>query len=170
MGEMGVRRHDRTQTLRARAAARSLTGTMTSIGAALLLLGLVALTTATGLVLRARAGRVRRARGADLLTPAEVGAAAFGDRATLVQFSTAFCAQCPGTARVLGGIAAEHPGVEHVDVDLGARPELADRFGVLQTPTTLLLDAHGTVRGRIGGPARPAEVRGAIDRILTEAS
>ena len=71
MGETGVRRHDRTQTLRARAAARSLTGTMTSIGAALLLLGLVALTTATGLVLRARAGRVRRARGADLLTPAQ---------------------------------------------------------------------------------------------------
>ncbi|WP_348788161.1 thioredoxin family protein [Leifsonia sp. NPDC080035] len=141
---------------------------MTAIGALLLLLGLVALTAATGVVLRATAGRVRRARRAERLAPSEVGASAFGDRATFLQFSTAYCAQCPGTARVLSGIAAEHPGVEHLDVDLAARPELATRFGVLQTPTTLLLDAHGTVRGRIGGPARPADVRGAIDRILTE--
>ncbi|GAA4146027.1 thioredoxin family protein [Leifsonia shinshuensis] len=135
--------------------------------ALLVVLGLVALATAAGLVWRARTGRVRAAR-ADLVTASDVGAAGLGSRATLVQFSTAFCAQCPGTARVLAGVARERDGVEHLDVDLTVRPELARRFGVLQTPTTLLLDARGAVRGRIAGAARPDDVRSALDRILTE--
>lgn len=135
--------------------------------ALLVVLGLVALATAAGLVWRARTGRVRAAR-ADLVTASDVGAAGLGSRATLVQFSTAFCAQCPGTARVLDAVARERDGVEHLDVDLTVRPELARRFGVLQTPTTLLLDARGAVRGRIAGAARPGDVRSALDRILTE--
>ncbi|WP_258046065.1 thioredoxin family protein [Leifsonia shinshuensis] len=141
--------------------------TMSVPAALLVLLALVAVATAAGVVWRARAGRVRHAR-ADRVTAHEVGAAVLGARATLVQFSTAFCAQCPSTARVLHGVAGEHDGVEHLDVDLTERPELARRFGVLQTPTTLLLDARGTVRGRIAGAARPGDVRTALDRILTE--
>lgn len=150
-----------------RRGARIVTLTMSAPSALLVLLGLVAVATAAGLLWRARTGRVRSTR-ADRVTAAEVGAAGLGSRATLVQFSTAFCAQCPSTARVLHGVAGEHDGVEHLDVDLTVRPELARRFGVLQTPTTLLLDARGTVRGRIAGAARPGDVRTALDRILTE--
>jgi thiol-disulfide isomerase/thioredoxin len=106
--------------------------------------------------------------GDDRVSAPEVGAPGLGARATLVQFSTAFCAQCPSTARVLGGVAAEHTGVDHVDVDLAERPDLARRFGVMQTPTTLLLDSRGRIRGRISGPARPGDVRTALDLILTE--
>ena len=43
--------------------------------------------------------------------------------------------------------------MRHVDVDLTDRPDIADRFHVLQTPTTLILDARGVVRARIGGRA-----------------
>ena len=140
---------------------------MSAASALLVLLALVAVATAAGVVWRTRTGRVRVTR-ADRVTASEVGAAGLGPRATLVQFSTAFCAQCPATARVLDGIAAAHDGVDHLDVDLTVRPELARRFDVLQTPTTLLLDGHGRVRGRISGAARPADVRTALDRILTE--
>ena len=141
---------------------------MTAPAAALTVLALVALATVLGLVWRARTGRVRATDGDAHLAAADVGATELGARATLVQFSTAFCAQCPATARVLDGIAAAHDGVDHLDVDLTVRPELARRFDVLQTPTTLLLDGHGRVRGRISGAARPADVRTALDRILTE--
>jgi thiol-disulfide isomerase/thioredoxin len=129
-------------------------------GAALIALVLVA--TGFGLLHRARAGRVRNGSG-ETLTPADVGASApFGARATLVQFSTPTCAQCPGTARLLRGIAEEHPGVVHLEVDLTQHPEVADRFGVLQTPTTLLVDDRRRVHARIGGPPR----RDALDREL----
>lgn len=141
---------------------------MTAPAALLTVLALVALATVLGLAWRSRTGRVRATGGDARLSAADVGAAQLGPRATLVQFSTAFCAQCPATARVLDGIAADIDGVDHLDVDLTVRPELARRFDVLQTPTTLLLDGSGRIRGRISGAARPADVRSTLDRILTE--
>jgi len=131
-----------------------------------ILLALVAAATAAGLVWRATTGRARTTRSGQVVHAAEVGAEALGDRATLLQFSTEFCAPCRSTARVLGAAADEVDGVRHVDVDLTHRPDLASRFGVLQTPTTLVLDAAGAVRARIGGAARPDDVRTTLDRIL----
>lgn len=104
--------------------------------AAAVLVALVALASLLGLVHRARAGRLRAGSGAEV-TAAQLGLdGAFGDRATLVQLSTPTCAQCPGTARLLGGIAEDLDGVVHAEVDLTRHPDVADRFGVLQTPTT----------------------------------
>lgn len=118
---------------------------------------LVAVATAIGLLQRARAGRVTHASGT--VSPSDVGTTeAFGERATLVQFSTPTCAQCPGTARLLRGIASRNPGVVHLEVDLTRHPEVADRFGVLQTPTTLLVDAGRRVHARIGGAPRPDDL------------
>lgn len=138
---------------------------MNAWAAAAVIVALVAVATAAGLLWRATTGRVRRTNDARVVTPAQVGAASFGSSVTLLQFSTEFCAPCRSTARILGGIAGERPGVAHLDVDLTRRPELASRFGVLQTPTTLVLDASGTIRARIGGAARADEVRSTIDSI-----
>lgn len=134
--------------------------------ALLVLVVLVALTTAVGVVLRARAGRAV-AGSAERIAPADLGGVApFGTRATLVQFSTPTCAQCPGTARLLRGVAGRHEGVEHLEVDLARHPEVADRFGVLQTPTTLLLDAGHRVRARIGGAPRPEALETELETVL----
>ena len=84
--------------------------------------------------------------GADLL-----GAESLGEQATLLQFSTDFCTRCPSVHRDLSRIAAEHPGVSHLDVDLTNRPDLAKQFHVLQTPTTLILDRDGVIQTRFGG-------------------
>ncbi|MGH3444305.1 MAG: thioredoxin family protein, partial [Nocardioidaceae bacterium] len=40
-----------------------------------------------------------------------------GERATLLQFSSAFCAPCRVTRRVLADVAQVVPGVAHVEVD-----------------------------------------------------
>ncbi|WP_203135724.1 TlpA family protein disulfide reductase [Microbacterium sp. JZ31] len=123
-----------------------------------------------GLVLRRREGRVRAASPGARATPAslDVDPATFGARATLVQFGTAYCTRCPATRRVLGGIAHARHGVAHVDVDLTDRPDLTRRFGVLQTPTTLIVDPDGAVRARIGGSPRAHDVTRELDRLLEE--
>ncbi|MET0724936.1 MAG: thioredoxin family protein [Leifsonia sp.] len=124
------------------------------IGALTVAIALVAATTGIGLWLRSRDGRITTSSsGADVVvSPADVDSAdRFGEQATLLQFSTEFCARCPQTRTLLGGIADVTPGVRHLDIDLTHRPDIAKRFSVLQTPTTLLLDSRGVVRARIGG-------------------
>ncbi|MGX1799192.1 thioredoxin family protein, partial [Streptomyces albidoflavus] len=63
-----------------------------------------------------------------------------GERATLVQFSTAFCQPCRATRRVLDDVAALVPGVRHVEIDAEAHLDLVRAVGVERTPTVLILD------------------------------
>lgn len=110
---------------------------------------------AVGLVLRRREGARRRA-GVDRFDPADARAP-LGQRATLVQFSTDLCAKCPQVRRLLGSYAAEQDGLRHVEIDLTTRPDLASRYRVLQTPTTLVVDRSGDVIARFHGvPQRHA--------------
>ena len=117
----------------------------------------LAAASAYGVLQRRRSGRVR-VRGRDdgkRLDAAELGAE-LGERATLVQFSSAFCAPCRATRRVLGEVAAVVPGVTHVEIDAEAHLDLVRRLDILKTPTVLVLDADGrVVRRATGQPARP---------------
>lgn len=110
--------------------------------------------------------RVRGAEGAEaepvesvweiLVTSGAAGTAAPGELATLLQFSSAFCAPCRATRRVLGEVAEIVPGVDHVEVDAEHHLELVRRLGVLRTPTTLVLDGEGHERFRAAGlPTKP---------------
>ncbi len=74
-----------------------------------------------------------------------------GERATLLQFSSAFCAPCRATRRVLADVADATPGITHIDVDAEHHLDVVRRLGVLRTPTTLVLDAHGRELGRASG-------------------
>jgi thiol-disulfide isomerase/thioredoxin len=127
---------------------------------------LVTSSTALGLLWRWRTGRARSIPARTLDLPGVT----WGTAATLLQFSTPICAGCPPTRRILGGIAAETPGVRHEEIDLGARPELAARFHILQTPTTFVVDDAGVVRARIGGAPRPDVVRAALAPVLTRSA
>lgn len=89
-----------------------------------------------------------------------------GERATLLQFSSAFCAPCRVTRRVLGEVAELVPGVVHVEVDAEHHLELIRRLGVTRTPTTLILDAHGREVSRAGGAPRRDEVMATLARAL----
>jgi thiol-disulfide isomerase/thioredoxin len=122
---------------------------------ALVLVGIVALATVIGLAWRATTGRVRAAHGE---------AHEYANGVTLLQFSTEVCAPCVTTHALLSRIAAERH-VSHVDIDVTHRPDIANRFNLLQSPTTLVLDAAGNIRARIGGAPRPADVRAALDLV-----
>jgi thiol-disulfide isomerase/thioredoxin len=80
-----------------------------------------------------------------------------GERATLLQFSSAFCAPCRATRRILGEVAGLVPGVVHVEVDAEQHLELVRRLGIVRTPTTLVLDARGVEVSRASGaPSKDA--------------
>jgi thiol-disulfide isomerase/thioredoxin len=82
-----------------------------------------------------------------------------GERATLLQFSSAFCAPCRATRRVLDDVARVVPGVSHVEVDAEQQLELVRRLGVLRTPTTLVLDRDGREVSRAAGaPSKQAVI------------
>lgn len=111
---------------------------------------LVVLAIVVGMMLRKVDGRTRP--GGDLQIRLEdLGDTALAPGSTLIQFSTELCARCPQVRRLLGEIADQHAGVEHIEFDLTNRSDLATRYRVLQTPTTFLVDASGTVRSRWGG-------------------
>lgn len=138
----------------------------------LVLVAAVLAATAFGLYRRVRDGRVvprpprRRLRGANLLvSPEEIGAP-LGARATLLQFSTAFCAPCRSTRRTLAEVAAMVEGVAHVEVDAESRLALVRRLGVVRTPTVFVLDAAGRVARSAQGAPRKADVIGALGEMF----
>ncbi len=105
--------------------------------------------------------RVRVRDGGKRLGAAELGED-LGERATLVQFSSAFCAPCRATRRVLGEVAGMVPGVRHVEIDAEDRLGLVRELDILKTPTVLVLDADGHIVRRATGLPRKADVIAAL--------
>ncbi|MFC4064138.1 TlpA family protein disulfide reductase [Actinoplanes subglobosus] len=76
--------------------------------------------------------------------------------ATLLQFSTAFCAPCRAVRRVSTEVAELLPGVRHVEVDAESHLDEVRELGIWRTPTLLILDAEGReVRRATGVPTKP---------------
>jgi thiol-disulfide isomerase/thioredoxin len=130
------------------------------------LAAVVAVATTAGLIWQRRSGRVRAVTGdAQQLTPTDLGVP-LGARATLVQFTSAFCAPCRATRRILAEAANLVDGVVHVDVDAESHLDLVRRLDVRRTPTVLVLDAHGRVAKRASGQPRKADVLAALRSVL----
>ncbi|MFE4664363.1 TlpA family protein disulfide reductase [Streptomyces sp. NPDC056716] len=126
-------------------------------------LAVLAAASVYGVLHKRRSGRVR-VRGRDdgkRLGATELGAA-LGERATLVQFSSAFCAPCRATRRILGEVAQLVPGVAHVEIDAEAHLDLVRELEILKTPTVLVLDADGRIVRRAAGQPRKADVIAAL--------
>ena len=87
-----------------------------------------------------------------------------GRTATLVQFSSAFCAPCRATRVVLSDVAARTPGVRHVEIDAEQNLDLVRRVGVRRTPTTFVLDSGGRVVTRASGAPTRSAVLAAVGR------
>ena len=89
-----------------------------------------------------------------------------GERATLLQFSSAFCAPCRATRRILGDVAQVVPGVVHLEVDAEQHLELVRRLGILRTPTTVILDRNGAEVSRASGAPRKEQVLATLAEAL----
>ena len=121
----------------------------------------VVVATVFGLYRRATDGRARAVAAAPRLAPSDLGQE-LGTAATFVQFSSAVCAPCRATRTLLADLVADDPALRHVDVDAEQRLDLVERFGIVRTPTVLLLDGSGTVHRRITGAPRRPEVLDAL--------
>ena len=151
--------------------------------------GLIALVAAlavavvTGLAWQRGNGRIRGVRGAaapgapqaqasdgvavdagPMLTSMELGLP-LGQRATLVQFSTAFCAPCRATRRILAEVAGMVDGVEHVEIDAESHLDLVRRLDIRRTPTVLVVGPDGRVAKRASGQPRKADVIAAVGEL-----
>jgi thiol-disulfide isomerase/thioredoxin len=96
------------------------------------------------------------------LGASDLGGVELGERATLVQFSSAFCAPCRATRRVLGEVAEMVDGVSHVEIDAERHLDLVRRLNVIRTPTVLVLDDGGRIVRRAAGLPRKADVIAAL--------
>jgi hypothetical protein len=66
------------------------------------------------------------------------------------------------TARVYKELEQHSDGILHIEVDITNRLDVAKEFNVLQTPTTLVLDAGGRVTSRIGGATKAKTIKDEI--------
>lgn len=133
---------------------------MSPLAAGLAILALLLIALALGVVLQRRHARVQTIADGARVDPTELGAAALGDLGTIVQFSTEYCARCPGTKRLLSELVSEQDGVTFLHVDVTHNPHLVSKYHLLQTPTVLFVDAAGRPRTRVSGAVtRPALVQ-----------
>lgn len=91
-----------------------------------------------------------------------------GERATLVQFSSAFCAPCRTTRVVLGQVADLVPGVTTVEVDAESHLDLVRELQILRTPTVLIVDAHGVIVTRASGAPTKEKVLASLAPHVTD--
>lgn len=134
-----------------------------------LVLALIAVATAVGLIWKARTGTAKKVKSGLVIDLNEIAAikdgrpvTKFGERVTFLQFSSEFCSQCAQTARLFHDLEAHHDDILHIEVDITNRLDLANKFNILQTPTTLVLDKNGVVTSRIGGAAKPQTIQDEI--------
>jgi thiol-disulfide isomerase/thioredoxin len=104
----------------------------------------------------------------DVLTEADLGDH-LGQQATLVQFSTAFCAPCRPTRRILAEVAGMVDGVTHIDIDATTRLDLVRQLHINSTPTVLVLGPDGAIVKRASGLPRKADVIAALGAVIEPA-
>ena len=114
----------------------------------------LAIATAFGFWHNRSRGKVVVKSDKGLITSAMIGAD-LGSRATLLQFSSAFCGPCRATRLLIEDVTADMADVAHVEIDAEANLELVRKLDIRSTPTTLILNSFGVEVGRaVGAPKR----------------
>ncbi len=126
-----------------------------------MLIGGLVVAACAGWGIRRTNGLFREKANGVTLTSTDLGAD-LGERATLVQFSSAFCAPCRATRVLLNDIAAKGDGIVTVDIDAEEHLDLVRRLNILRTPTVLVLDAEGVITTRASGLPRREQVLAAL--------
>jgi thiol-disulfide isomerase/thioredoxin len=133
------------------------TGVIVGAIVAVAVLGLAA---AGGFAWRWRDGRLKGARQ-QALTGSDIGQP-LGERATLLQFSSSFCAPCRAARHLLADVAAGSEGVTHVDLDVADRLDLVRQLDIRRVPTVFVLGPRGQIARRASGVPRRDDVLAAV--------
>ncbi len=119
----------------------------------LLLAFVLILATGVGIYFQRRSGVIKRKKRLHL-SPSEVGGR-YGDRATIVQFSTSFCSSCRAAKALISDVVKDQSDISYLEVDAESNLDLVRRVDIRSTPTTLFLDKHGFEIARAtGAPKR----------------
>jgi thiol-disulfide isomerase/thioredoxin len=122
-----------------------------------------------GLIWKRRNGQMNapRAAGGEVLTEADLGGP-LGGRATLVQFSSAFCAPCRATRVILADVVSQVAGVRHVEIDAESHLDLVRKLDIRRTPTVLVLGPDGRIARRASGRPTKSDVLAAVGSVLED--
>jgi thiol-disulfide isomerase/thioredoxin len=135
------------------------------LAGAIVVAAVLVLATVAALALRRRDGRLsgprRPAARRRPLTVTELGQP-LGSQATLLQFSSSFCAPCRAARQLLADVAGRNAGVTHVEIDVADRLDLVRLLDVRRTPTLFVLGPQGQITGRASGLPRRDEVMAAV--------
>ena len=139
--------------------------------------GLVLLAFTLGILLIAISGKARRIKNGEQVELFEIRATKngkpvtkFGEKTTLLQFSSDFCSSCKQTSTLLGEIEKSREGLLHIDLDITDRLDLAKTFGILKTPTILILNSRGVVISRIVGAPKLTTIESELGRLANNDS
>ena len=141
----------------------------------LALAGLVLMASFIGFVLISKSGKARRIKNGEQVDLSEIRATKggnpvtkFGEKISLLQFSSDFCSSCKQTSILLESIEKAHQGLLHIDLDIAERLDLAKTFNILTTPTILILNARGEVVSRIVGDPKLTTIESEIERLVNK--
>jgi len=110
-------------------------------------------------------GRIKQAaRSSQSITVIRVGEN-LGERATLLQFSSAFCTPCRATRTLLSQVVGDYPGIKHIEIDAESNLDLVRELKISSTPTTLVLDARGMEISRAVGAPKRSDVVATLNAI-----
>ena len=124
----------------------------------------LALASAYGIWYQRSRGAIRDKERAGIITAQMIGGP-LGTRASLVQFSSAFCTPCRATRALLENVVEDLADVVHIDIDAEDHLELVRELNILSTPTTLILDSRGHEVGRAVGAPKREQVLNALAAI-----
>lgn len=137
------------------------------------IIALVAAATLVGFWWKSSTGRAKRIKSGVQIDLRQIGATKnglpvtkFGEHTTFLQFSSEMCPTCKQTAKLFEELEKTSHGVLHIEVDLTHRLDLAEKFGILQTPTTLVLDSNGIVKSRISGAPKTSTLQEEIGHFV----
>ena len=126
----------------------------------------IALASAYGIWWKLSRGAIRTNKSVpDHRLTAQVLGEELGSRATMVQFSSAFCAPCKATHALLSQMVTSMSDVKHVHIDAESHLELVRQLDIRSTPTTLFLNSKGIEVGRAAGTPKREQVIAALNAI-----
>jgi thiol-disulfide isomerase/thioredoxin len=135
-------------------------------------LGLLALGVLVGVVFKVLQGKGRRVSSREIIDLGKLKAknnalpiTDYGKKATLVQFSTEYCGQCPGVRRTLSQLEYRLGGLRFAEVDITERLDVAAHFNISQTPTVFLLDDKGHLIYRMGGVPKMNQLMEELEKL-----
>jgi len=133
-----------------------------------LIIGVIIAALVFGAIERSRAGRIKNiSKGKHVIDASDIGTE-LGLVATILQFSSAFCAPCRITRGTLSSVVTSFSGIKHVEIDAEKNLELVRKLDIRQTPTTLFLNSAGQEIARAVGAPKRDQVISALELISHE--